>query len=344
MAATVTSSTPENSTIVRASNPPKTSRKRGTSLSLRLTRAGLRVLSPHAPALAAAWAERLFLTARRHRRPAWEQEALATAKHRRVAHKGGWIPTWTWSPNKKDSSSSLFAPQPKTVILVHGWEGRGSQLSMFVAPLLEQGFRVVAFDAPGHGDSTLSKASVVEHARALCAVARAVGPVHSVIGHSVGGAAALFATRIGLEAERFVLISPPTSPSKFAAMFGRFMQLEPGVHSAMIRRLEDRYEVPMTEIDARLDAVRLHTPILVIHDREDPVVAFEEGRAIVNAAPRGELVETQGLGHNAILRSPSVIRRATGFVGGASSSEEDDLSFAETLDGELFCRDRRYVR
>ena len=34
-------------------------------------------------------------------------------------------------------------------------EGRGSQLSTFVPSLLRQGFRVVTFDAPGHGDSPL---------------------------------------------------------------------------------------------------------------------------------------------------------------------------------------------
>jgi pimeloyl-ACP methyl ester carboxylesterase len=337
MAATVTS---QNSTIVRASDSTSSARKskkRSTPLSLRITRAGLRVLSPHAPTLAAAWAERLFLTARRHRRPNWEKEALRAAKESRVAHKGGFIPTWTWSPKR-----SLLSPEPKTVILVHGWEGRGSQLSMFVAPLLEQGFRVVAFDAPGHGDSTLDRASVVEHARALSAVARAIGPVYAVIGHSVGGASALFATRIGLQAERFVLISPPTSPAKFAATFGRILQLEPGIHSAMIRRLEDRYELPMVEIDARLDAMRLDTPILVIHDREDKIVSFEDGRSIVKSAPQGELVETQGLGHNAILRSPDVIRKATSFV--SNLQEDEEASFTETLDGELFCRDKRYTK
>lgn len=346
--ATSPSLTPRNSTIVRASESAKAhrSRRRTAPLSIRLARAGFRVLSPHAPTLAAAWAERLFLTARRHRRPTWEKDALATARGGQVEHDGGVIPTWTWTPKVHRAGPS------KTVILVHGWEGRGSQLSTFVTPLVEQGLRVVAFDAPGHGDSTLPRASVVEHARALCAVARAVGPVFAVIGHSVGGAASLFATRLGLEAERFVLISPPTSPAKFAATFGRVLRLEPTVHSAMIRRLEERYDLPMVEIDARLDATRLEAPILVIHDREDPVVAFEEGHSIIEVAARGQLVETHGLGHNAILRSPEVIRRATRFVALDESPEssitradadDEASSFAETLDGELFFRDRRYT-
>lgn len=37
--------------------------------------------------------------------------------------------------------------QGAAVILVHGWEGRGTQLGSFVAPLVAKGFRVLLFDA-----------------------------------------------------------------------------------------------------------------------------------------------------------------------------------------------------
>ncbi len=305
---------------------------RSRKLALRAARAGLRVLAPRAPALAALWAERLFLTARRHERPFWETEALASAAASRVTYADGWLPTWTWSP----SAGATF-DDPPTVLLVHGWEGRGSQLATFVPPLLERGLRVVTFDAPGHGDSSLPLASVIEHARALCAVAKTVGPVHAIIGHSVGGAAALLATRLGLEAARFALVAPPTTPVQFASMFAKALQLEPTVQQAMLARLEARYEIPFAEIDARLDVARLQAPLLVVHDREDPVVSFEHGRALVEIAPRGSLLETNGLGHRAILRAPHVVAAVTHFV-----SEGGSPSFAESLDGELFRRDTRW--
>src|SRR5687768_17598331 len=41
----------------------------------------------------------------------------------------------------------------RTVYLVHGWGGRGSQFGAMVEPLLESGHRVVMLDAPAHGDS-----------------------------------------------------------------------------------------------------------------------------------------------------------------------------------------------
>lgn len=313
--------------------PNKSTTVRAQPIALHAARVGFRFLSPHAPALAARWAERLFLTARRHERPYWETEALGSAKLDRVAHEGKWLPTWTWSP---EGAGERLDP-PRTVVLVHGWEGRGSQLAAFVPELLARGFRVVTFDAPGHGDAPLPRASLVEHARAVCSIGRAVGPVSAVVAHSVGGAATLLATRFGFDAERLALLAPPTTPAQFASAFARTLGLDRTVKEAMIARLEARYALRFEELDARLDAERFHAPLLVVHDRNDPIVAFENGRLLAEGAPRGELVEVTGLGHRAILRAPHVIDTVTRFI-----DHDGEPSFARTLDGELFLRDTRW--
>ncbi|MBX3261464.1 MAG: alpha/beta fold hydrolase [Labilithrix sp.] len=317
---------PNKSTIVRT--------KMSSSMGLRAVRAGLRVLSPRAPTLAARWAEQLFLTARRHERPSWEAAALASARAGRIRHEGGFVPTWTWTP--PGARGSLEAPP--TAILVHGWEGRGSQLAAFVPALVAQGLRVATFDAPGHGDSPLRRASLVEHARALVSVGRAFGPARAVVGHSVGGAAILLATRLGLQAERVALVAPPTTPAAFAATFARTLGLDESLEAAMIARVEARYGLRFEDLDVRADAARLRAPLLVVHDRDDPVVAFEGGRLIARAAPRGELVAVTGLGHRAILRAPNVIAAVTEFAGAPAPAP----TFAETIDGELYLRDTRW--
>src|SRR5688572_16391660 len=134
----------ENSTIVRI----KKSGPKAVPYQLRAVRAGLAALSPHAPALAARWAEGMFLTARRRKRPAWEEKALEGASRGSVRYEDGILPTWTWSP----SGASARTEDPPTILLVHGWEGRGAQLAAFIEPLVAKGFRVVTFDAPGHGE------------------------------------------------------------------------------------------------------------------------------------------------------------------------------------------------
>ncbi|HEY9291289.1 MAG TPA: alpha/beta hydrolase, partial [Microlunatus sp.] len=62
------------------------------------------------------------------------------------------------------------------VYLMHGWGGWRGQLGGFVRPLAESGYRVVALDAPSHGDSDpgsmgKGRGNGLEFARALSAVA-----------------------------------------------------------------------------------------------------------------------------------------------------------------------------
>lgn len=322
-----TSMRPKNSTTVRA-----------RSLGILAAQAGFRIVSPHAPDLAARWAERLFLTAQRHERPSWEVDALRSASLQRVPFERGWLPVWTWSP----ALSRPDVEAPRTVLLVHGWEGRGSQLATFAPKLLARGYRVVAFDAPGHGDSNLQRASVIEHARAIVALTKALGPFYGLVGHSVGGAATLLATRLGLEhpIERIALVSPPTAPDKFKELFVRTLGLDDQVRDAMMARLEARYAMTFEELDVRQDAERLEAALFVVHDRQDRVVPFESGQRIASLAPRGKLMPTIGLGHRAILRTPHVLEAVASFI----DDGKPQRSFAETLDGELFVRDTRWQR
>lgn len=320
----------KNSTTVRARrgrNPG------GSPLALRAARTGLKLLSP-APDLAAIVAERLFLTARRHRRPAWEAELLRGASRLRIPHEGSVLPAWQWGNG------------PDVVLLVHGWEGRGAQLGELVGPLVAKGFRVVTFDAPGHGDAPAKPTSVVEHARAVASVARyletELGQIHAVVGHSVGGAAAVLATKLGLRARRLALIAPPTSPARFAQGFGRMLGMNPDVWQRMITRIEERYGMTMDDLDVPTQAALVTAPILVVHDADDDVVPHADGVGIATAAPNGRIVTTHGLGHRRVLRAPDVVEAVSSFVDAGPRLVRAANDFAATIDGDLFYRDRRW--
>ena len=251
---------------------------------------------------------------------------LASAESFHIPHAGSSLPAWRWG--------SGASP----VLLVHGWEGRGSQLGAFVKPLLERGLSVVAFDAPGHGDAPSRQASVVTHGRAVASVGAYLGRLHGIVGHSVGGAASLYATRLGLRVDRLALVSPPVSPNRFAAGFAQLFDLPSNVQAAMLARLESRYGVRLADLDVRVDAERLEGPLLVVHDLGDRVVPFSDGAAIAKLAPAGRLVTTNGLGHNRILHAAEVIDTVVPFV--AEGAREPSL--AATLDDELYFRELRW--
>src|SRR5580692_6315423 len=98
------------------------------------------------------------------------------------------------------------------VYLMHGWGGYRGQLGAFVAPLTEAGFRVVALDAPGHGESGpgmfgRGRALMPDFINALRTAMAHYGAAHGVIAHSLGASAVAIATLDGLTTNRLVLIA-----------------------------------------------------------------------------------------------------------------------------------------
>jgi len=260
-----------------------------------------RVLSAVAPGVAARLAAKLFVTPPRHRRPEAESRALAAARPGVVAVGGRRIRTWSWGHGPG-------------VLLVHGWGGRGGQLVPFVPPLLAQGLSVTAFDALGHGDSDGREATLPDLIASLRAVAAAHAPVHGLIAHSVGAAATARTLYEDLRIGAAVFVGPPADLVIASLAFADALGLTRRVRELMQRRIEQRVGLPWEAFDVTRLAGCQATPLLVIHDRGDAEVPWQQGAAIAQAWPGARLLTTDGLGHRRILRDDTVIAAAVSFV------------------------------
>jgi pimeloyl-ACP methyl ester carboxylesterase len=268
-------------------------------------RAVFRTLGSVAPEVAARWAETIFCTPPRHRPRAGDEAFLATGRAFTVVSEAQELAAWEWG-------------RGPTVVLVHGWGSRAGRFSGMARSLADGGFRVVAFDGPAHGRSTGRLASLPEFARALAAVGRSVGTVHGLVGHSLGGAAAVLALRDGLQAERVVLLATPADVTRYSTAFADHFRLPPATRIALRRNLETRLKARWDELHLPTIARTLPMPALLLHDREDEDVSFSQGEEIARAWPGARLVPTTGLGHRAILRDPAVVRRAVAFLQGTA--------------------------
>jgi pimeloyl-ACP methyl ester carboxylesterase len=265
---------------------------------LRLLGAGLSRLAPR---LAARVAARLFLAPPRRRPPGREAETLAAARPGTLRVEGQRVRTWAWGAGP-------------AILLVHGWAGRGAQLGAFVAPLLARGFSVVTFDAPGHGASDGSEANLVRSAAAIRTVAAAHGPLVGLVAHSVGAVAAARAMYEGLAAGAAVFVAPPADVAGPAAWFAEALGLSPRARDLMRARVEARVGVPWSAFEVARLAPALTSPLLVLHDRGDGEVPWQNGAVVARAWPGARLEATDGLGHRRILRDPGVVAAAVAFL------------------------------
>jgi pimeloyl-ACP methyl ester carboxylesterase len=281
----------EKSTIVRSS---------GHRL-LPFVRASHRALSLLAPALAARRAERRFLTPPRRRRPRAEIALLATARARPLSVGSRRVETWMWGSGP-------------TVLLVHGWGGRGAQLGRYIAPFVARGFSVLTFDAPGHGASDAGEVTLVEMSEALRAVAASRSPLAGIVAHSVGATVATRALYDNLDVGSVVLIGPAADLTGPAARFTETLGFSRAIRERMQRRIEERIGRPWAAFDVTALAPALVTPALVIHDRGDAEVPWQHGRVIARAWRGAELLLTDGLGHRGTLHDPDVIATVVAFV------------------------------
>jgi pimeloyl-ACP methyl ester carboxylesterase len=214
------------------------------------------------------------------------------------------------------------------VYLVHGWGGRGSQLASYVEPLVAQGFRVVMFDAPAHGDSEPGPAGPgrthgVEFGKALDAVGAKYGPAEAVIAHSLGAIATYLTLRFGwLSTRRLVLLAPMVAAEPLFDQFQRALGFGARTRQAFDRHLEAFVGIPMAEFDARFQAARVEpVPTLVVHDRGDRQTPWAEAARLVESLPDATLVTTDGLGHRRILKDAAVVRDVVAFLRDAEVSE-----------------------
>ncbi|MBV8756116.1 MAG: alpha/beta hydrolase [Deltaproteobacteria bacterium] len=304
------SSAPKNRTVVRSRN------------TVRLTRAALQTAYVVSDELGTTLAERLFTTPRRHTRPDRERAILASARELS-------IPVTLRAPRWNNAHLRVAAwawGHGPTALLVHGWEGRGSQLGSFVEPLVAAGMSVVAFDAPGHGDSPEHRLYLTDLADTVADVAAAIGPVHAIIAHSFGAAAVLLAhPRSGLAAPRNILLSPNVLIDEALDRFAHLVGLDDTDRIALEARLAAQTSVSIADLALPTLTATRDDALLVIHDTDDREVPLRHGEQLAATWPNATLHTTTNLGHRRILRDPDVLALATTFATANLPAPASDL-------------------
>jgi len=203
----------------------------------------------------------------------------------------------------------------KTILLVHGWGGRATQLGSFVEPLVELGYRVLAFDAPAHGKTAGKQTNVLEFAQAIKTVVEKEGSIDSIITHSLGSAATAVVLDEGLVARKIVFLGAVCYISTTVTMFSKSARLTQELEQELRELMELKFGQDVWDklsVDKRVNNLKI--PALLFHDCNDREIPLEESIAINQSWSGSQLITTSRLGHRRILRDKEVIRQAVNFI------------------------------
>ena len=247
---------------------------------------------------------RTFLTPVHRPTPPRELAWLGGARTRRVRFdEDRSLAVYEWGPTD--------APG---VLLVHGWSGRGSQLGAFVAPLLERGRRVIAFDAPGHGRSDGGLTGLPELVTAVERVLEAHEGITAAIAHSMGAGATTVAMSRGHALERVAYLAPPENAEGYLRRVAFALGVDAEATLRARERIEAYFGVPFAALRGSTHAPAMRAALAIFHDPVDEDVPIAEAERIAAAWPRAELHRVQGVGHTRIARDPHVVERAVEFI------------------------------
>ncbi len=280
--------------------------KHKANLSLRMLQYYFRSVGQVLPGMAGALAYKLWFATRRFPTPRREIKWKESARTYTLPHQYGPLMLYAWGEEKPDA--------PK-IVLLHGWNGRATQMGSFVEELLQAGFQVTAFDAPGHGLTPGNSTNILEVADALQSVVDSLGSVDTVIAHSFGAMVLTHALRHGMNIHKAVCISSPANATMLVEHFCSSLHIPKRTRKNLLARFHRQFgENIWSRISTVENAQHLSIPVLIVHDENDQDVEVSHSKQFADAWPGAQLMITQGFGHRRILRHPQVLQAIKTFV------------------------------
>lgn len=239
-------------------------------LSFKVVGTGLNALALLNSKKAGAQAYRLFTTPPKPNIRPKEQAFLDTAERVELTRGGREIVEYHWGD-----------PAAPYVLLSYGWGYNAGRWRHFVPRLVEAGYRVVAYDPPGHGLAPKGRLHFVHNVNIIRSIIEAHGQPEMLIAHSFGGACSVQSMDFlpqALHPKRMVIMAAFSNAQRGA--FHNFRRAL-GLSNRLYQAFEE--EIATVAGDqlrpfhiAPFTAALKHIPALIVHDPLDKVTPGNE--------------------------------------------------------------------
>jgi pimeloyl-ACP methyl ester carboxylesterase len=285
------------------------------NLIIRMYGAYLNVLALVAPVKAAKQGFLLFCKPFRVAITQKQKEFFNSANKISIRHEDDTIQVYRWGTGEKK------------ILFLHGWQSHTYRWKAYIEALKGDDYTIYSLDAPGHGMSTGSFLSVPLYSSLIENFIRDNGPIHTVIGHSLGGFSLLhtFHKYPLLQVNQLILLAPPGEASDFISVFQKALQLNSRTIDLVLDHFAKRYDVTPAYFSTSRFIQSVRVKGLIIHDEEDDEAPYHYSLPLNKSWERSKLITTKGFGHN--LRSASVVNHVVEFI----KESENELTDAPRL-------------
>jgi pimeloyl-ACP methyl ester carboxylesterase len=192
-----------------------------------------------------------------------------------------------------------------TVLALHGWGTDSTTMSGIVNASLALGESALCFDAPGHGVSPGTTATITEYANATSAVLQRFPSIQIVVAHSLGGivAVAAIAESEKTSVRDLVLLAPACSLSHVLDRWAAQRRVPRTVVLRVYSELDRRDGVPVSHWDIRTLGIPRTVRVRILHDPADASVPLRDSYLIAEAISAEVQEVTTGTGHDGLIGS-----------------------------------------
>ena len=231
-----------------------------------------------------------------------EQQAMARANRISYGENNKNV-AWAWGKGSP-------------VIFVHGWSGRAAQMAPLAIHIANSGFRSVAIEVTGHGDSPKRHTRWDYFFRDIAALSESLHEeVHAYVGHSAGALCMMAARALtGIRAQRYVCICAPSFPFPPIHVIQKKLDPRESVLEDYKKYIAEQFETTWEKLQAGCSYFGAGSNTLLFYDETDRFIDHSEGGRIQRLCPGTRFVKTSAYGHQAILAAPELAQEVGEFL------------------------------
>ena len=271
-----------------------------------------------APAMAVRFVKKHVFRPANYHTSAEEKRVLDIGSTFQIEVHGKTIKGWRWG-------------EGPGILFVHGWNGRGVQFHRFFDLITKAGYSAITFDAPGHGESSGHTSSYFEWTDTIRVLLNSQHPkIVGMVGHSLGGSAVINALSKEQIAIPTALIAPVFKLKEILFSTFELYGIPGAVYRGAISEYEARFGYTMNNDNPHRLLSAIETDLLVVHDRQDQAIPFQDSEEMAMMWPNIHINETERLGHRRILTDHDVAMVVVGYlINQIRSSEKPTLKFEQ---------------